>query len=292
MEKRDVSIVIPAYNEEESVGAVVRELRGYNGEWEIIVVDDGSQDKTAEVARKERARVLCHPYNIGYGAALKTGIRAAIHDTIVLMDADGQHKDFQDIDRLLEHIDTHDMVVGARSAESHQSFFRRPGKWLLGKIANYLTKKDIPDLNSGFRAFRKEVVINYLPLLPNQFSFSTTLTVLMLSEGNTIEYIPIKTYKRTGKSTVRFFRDGFGTILLMLRMIMLFNPLRVFIPFSIILFIIGTLRLFTGLYEGKDYTITSILGILSAVIVFFIGLLADQLASLRKDHVRLINKAK
>lgn len=290
MNKYEVSIVIPAYNEEASIGEVIRGLRAHNSEWQIIVVDDGSQDKTSDMARKEQAVVLRHPYNIGYGAALKSGIRAAKHNTIVIMDSDGQHRDFIDIDRLLENIDSYDMLVGARSSESHQPFFRRPGKWLLGKIANYLTRTKIPDLNSGFRAFKKAIVVSYLPLLSNQFSFTTTLTLMMLSEGNTVKYIPIKTYKRSGKSSVRFFKDGLGTILLMLRIIMLFNPLRVFIPFSIILFVAGLIRLFTGIFAGKDYTITSILGILSGVIVFFIGLLTDQIAALRKDSVRLISK--
>lgn len=289
MSKQEVSIVIPAYNEETSIGEIIRGLRSHNNEWEIIVVDDGSQDRTGDILQKEQATVLRHPYNIGYGAALKSGIRAAKYNTILIMDSDGQHRDFTDIDRLLEDIDSHDMIVGARSSESHQSFLRRPGKWLLGKIANYLTQTKIPDLNSGFRVFKKRVVSNYLPLLSNKFSFTTTLTLMMLSEGNSIKYIPIKTYKRSGKSSVRFIKDGLGTILLMLRIIMLFNPLRVFIPFSIILFIAGIIRLFTGLFVGRDYTITSILGILSGVTVFFIGLLADQIAALRKDRITSVD---
>lgn len=283
MKKRDVSIVIPAYNEEEGIGTMIKELRAYDNSWEIIVVDDGSSDKTREIAQKKQAVVLQHPYNIGYGAALKTGIRAAKHNAIVIMDADRQHRDFEDIDRLLEHIDTYDMVVGARSFESYQPFFRRIGKWFFTKLANYLIQKKIPDLNSGFRAFRKELVVNHLPLLPNRFSFTTTLTLLTFSEGKTVKYVPIKTYKRVGKSTVKLFKDGFETILSMLRIIMLFNPLRVFLPFSIILFILGITRLFTGIIVGIDYTITSILGILSGLLIFFFGLLADQIASLRRD---------
>lgn len=293
MENQDVSIVIPAYNEEKSIGEITRGLRAHNDKWEIIVVDDGSHDKTAAIAEKELARVLRHPYNMGYGAALKTGIHAAKHDTVVLLDADGQHRDLKDIDRLLEHIDKYDMVVGARSSASHQPLLRRPGKWLLAQAANYLVWKKIPDLNSGFRAFHKDLALNFMHLLPDTFSFTTTITLIAFSEGFQIKYIPITTYKRLGNSTVSFVKDGLGTLLLLLRIIMLFNPLRVFIPISIILFVMGVLRLFTGVFAGVDYTITSVLGILSSVLIFFIGLLADQIASMRKDnyyHVKQLSR--
>jgi glycosyltransferase involved in cell wall biosynthesis len=290
MEKRDVTIVIPSYNEEGSIESVVNELMAYSDAWEIIVVNDGSSDRTAERAAHGNVRVINHPHNQGYGAALKTGIRAASHNIIVLMDADGQHKDFNNIDRLLEEIDTYDMVVGARSTGSHQPFFRRPGKWFLGLLANYLSRRKIPDLNSGFRAFKRDVVLSYLPLLSNHFSFTTTQTLMMFSEGRTVKYIPIKTYARVGKSTVKFVKDGIGTTMLILRVVMLFSPLRIFLPVSVVLFLFGAIRLFTGLVIGVDYTITSILGILSSVLVILFGLMADQIAALRKDMARMGSK--
>ncbi len=291
MKLSTVSVVIPAYNEAKNIATVLHGLRDYSSECEIIVVDDGSTDGTGDAAAAvPGVKVVSHPYNIGYGAALKTGIRAASGETIVMMDSDGQHRDYADIDRLIEHIGEFDMVVGARTGEAHRPMLRRPGKWLLGKIANYLVKQNIPDINSGFRAFRRHAVLQYLPLLSDQFSFTTTQTLMMFSEGKRVKYIPIKVYKRGGKSTVRIFRDGFNTILLMLRAIMLFNPLRVFLPISLILFLIGAGRLATGLIVGQDYTITSIFGLLSAILVFLIGLLADQVASLRKENVRLCNR--
>ena len=193
--KLKASIIIPAFNEEKGLDLTLSKLKNIStsGDYEIIVVDDGSTDNTSAVARRYGVKVIRNPYNKGYGASLKAGIRDASSDVVLIMDSDGQHKP-EDIDKLLSHIGENDMVVGARSRDSHFSFWRRPGKSVLNIVANYLSGRKIPDLNSGFRAVRKERVMELMHILPNGFSFSTTITLGLFKDAYNVKYIPITKY--------------------------------------------------------------------------------------------------
>ena len=279
-----ISIIIPAFNVEGSIGAPLDGLRDWRARAEIIVVDDGSSDRTGEIAQRAGVRVIRHMHNKGYGAALKTGIRAASGDIIVMMDADSEHNAAQ-ISRLLDNFDDNDMVVGARGKGSHAPVIRRPGKWLLSKVANYLAQTSIPDLNSGFRAFRKDVTKLFLHILPNGFSFTTTLTLALFKEGYNIAYVPITTSPRVGTSTVNPVRDGVNTLMLIIRIIALFDPLRVFVPTSAVLFLIGILYWVLDIVLRQRLNIPSgaIVLMLASVIIFMFGILADQVSAIRRE---------
>lgn len=244
---KSVSVVIPAYNEEaavrEQVENVRRVLNSHAIVHEIVVVDDGSQDRTVEEALKSQARVLRHPANRGYGAALKTGILAAKYDPIVITDADGTYP-AEEIPSLLAKLETADMVVGARiGAEVHIPWIRRPAKKFLGWLAARIAGQAIPDLNSGLRAFRRECVRQYFSILSNRFSFTTTVTLALFADDYLITYHPINYYQRVGKSkiTPRHFMDF---TILVLRMAMLFQPLKVFTPMAFFCSLLGAMKVF------------------------------------------------
>ncbi len=285
-----ISIVIPAHNEERSIGNVLRALRGWNERVEIIVVDDGSTDCTGQVAQLAGVRVIRHLHNRGYGAALKTGIRNAAGNLIIIMDADSEHSADQ-IEKLLDALDDNDMVVGARGKGSNAPWLRRPGKWLLSLVANYLAETRIPDLNSGFRLFRKEVALRFLHILPNGFSFTTTLTLALFKEGYNIAYVPITTKPRIGKSTVSPLRDGLNTLMLIIRIVALFDPIKVFLPASIGLCLIGLVYWITsGLFRFSAHIepafhipTGAMFMLVSSVIVFMFGILADQVSAIRRE---------
>jgi glycosyltransferase involved in cell wall biosynthesis len=287
-EKPAVSIVVPAFNEEDVIGSVLQSLieECAQDDFEIIVVDDGSTDGTYEIAKSSGVRVIRHPYNKGYGAALKTGARAAKSDLVMIMDSDGQHNP-KEISSLLEHSADYDMVVGARRRDSQFPLARRPGKKLMASVANYLARKEIPDLNSGFRVIKKRRLMEFMHILPNSFSFSTTITLAMLKAGYDVKYVPIKSLKREGrKSNVSFLRDGGSAILLIVRTIVLFDPLRVFAPVSAVLFLVG---LVFGIYGAVIYRrmpSTSVIILLGSLLIFFFGVLADQVSALRRQMSR------
>lgn len=281
-----VSIVIPAFNEEQGLAPVLKDLQVWQARGaEIIVVDDGSTDRTAAVAQEGGARVIRHRSNKGYGASLKAGIRAAEREIVVTFDGDGQF-DSREIGALVKGLETSDMVVGVRPQGAGSPTIRKPGKWLLGKTANYLAQTRIPDLNCGFRAVRTETVRRFLNLLPNGFSFTTTLTLAMFKDGYNVDYIPITVRpRRTGTSSVRV-ADGFNTLLLIVRIIALFDPLKVFLPASALLFLaaiaywaldslkLGRLNLPSG----------AVVLLVSAVLVFLFGVLADQVSAIRRGQ--------
>lgn len=279
-----VSIVIPAFNEDSAIAEVVTGLlkRLTSIEHEVIVVNDCSADNTAQYAEEAGARVLNHPVNKGYGAALKTGIRNAKHEWIIMFDADGQH-DPDDVLRLIERVQQGlDMVVGARDKSSFQYVSRMPGKWLIHKIASFLVGEQPEDINSGLRIFRRDECMQFFPILPTKFSFTTTLTLSMLKDGYRVAHIPIKTRERqTGPSTVKL-RDGFRTIMLIVRIATLFNPLKVFMPMSALLFIAGFVYGAIWVWLETNIPDGATLLMLSGVIIFFFGILSDQLASLRR----------
>lgn len=275
------SIVVPAFNEFQSVRTTATELVARYPEAEVIIVDDGSTDGTAAALEGSGARVLTHSRNRGYGASLKTGLRAASHDVIVFCDADGQH-DPADIDRLLQAMEGASMVVGARRKRLHSRLWRMPGKWFLGWMASYLTRTAIPDLNSGLRAIRRDVALRFIDICPNGFSMSSTLTIAALSEYE-VRFVPIDVRPRAprSRSTVRV-RTGVDTIFLILRLATLFEPLRVFLPLATF-FIIGGLAWgipYVLLHEGVS--VGAMLLIVTGVLTFFFGLLADQNNLLRR----------
>ena len=279
--KPDVTIIIPAYNEEEGIGNVITQLKKVSENYEILVVDDSSTDNTYKLASDTGVKVLRHPYNKGYGAALKTGIRNAEADVVLFMDADMQHKP-SDIQKLIQHIGEYDMVVGARTKKSKISLLRRPGKKILSITANYLAGMKIPDLNSGFRALKKSVAVEFLHILPNTFSFSTTITLACIKSGYSVKYVPIEAPERVGTSKIKPFRDGFNFIMLIIRTIVLFDPLKVFLPVSAVLFVVGFLELIREIIVYFDIWTAPVLLILSAILIFFFGLLADQLSFIRR----------
>jgi len=281
-----ICIIMPAYNEADAIGEVLNKLVPMATEhgWEVIVVDDGSSDDTGKIAREHGAKVLTHSYNRGYGASLSTGIKATNADVVVFIDSDGQ-QDQNDIPRLLEHIGKYDMVAGARTKDSHIDLHRRPGKKLLKWFADYLAKEKIPDINSGFRAFRRDVLLRYLHLMPEGFSFSTTSTFAMLKGGHQIKWIPIKTTKRIGTSTVKQLKHGPEVMMLMLRLMVLFDPLRVFLPVSSILTFLAVVMTTLNfiLYRRAVPASAVFLGI-SAVVIFMLGLLTDQVSAMRREQ--------
>lgn len=285
VEKSKLSIIIPAYNEEKSIGVLLQRLKdrctGQN--YEVIVVDDGSTDNTCNVAKDIGVNVIRHPYNKGYGAAIKTGIRSAESEIVIIMDADGQHNP-DDIHSFMKFIGEYDMIVGARRKDSQFSLSRRPWKKLLSIIANYLAARKIPDLNSGFRTIRKERLIEFMHILPNGFSFSTTITLALLKAGYNVKYIPIRTLKREGRrSNVNFLRDGVRTVMLIIRTIVLFDPLKVFTPVSLLLFVIGVSFSIYGAMVYGRVPGTGVIVILSSIYIFFFGVLADQISALRRQ---------
>lgn len=231
-----VTVILPAFNEEGAVASQVCAIRRALDEraalYEIFVVDDASSDRTPEEALGAGARVLRHQENRGYGAAIKSGVTAAQYDTCLIMDADNTYP-AHEIPALLEKLETSDMVVGARTRGTvHIPWPRRPGKWMLGKLAERIAGQPIADLNSGLRAFRRDCVTQYFPILPNRFSFTTTVTLAYLADDYRVVYHPIEYYRRTGSSKIRP-RHFLDFVILVLRMALLFQPLKIFVPLAV-----------------------------------------------------------
>lgn len=278
-----ISIIVPAFNEAAAIGQVAGGLRARFPEAELFVVDDGSTDSTAALARAAGVCVLSHDTQRGYGAALRTGVEAARGEFVLFCDGDGQHS-LEDVGRLMEACDGDDMIVGARTADSHFPLQRRPGKWVLEKFANFLAGRRIPDLNSGLRMFRRETLLRYIHLMPQGFSFSTTSTMAMLKTNRRIKYIPITVTRRLGSSTVRQWRDGPRTLMLMLRLSVLFEPLKVFMSVAGIFFLLAAASLAANLIWGqRKVSATTVLFAVAAVVVFMGGLLCDQVSAIRRE---------
>ena len=282
-----ISIVIPAFNEEKAIGETLQDLestlKSSRRPYEIIVVDDGSKDNTSAEVEKTSTQLIRHPKNRGYGASLKTGTLAAKGDIVVFYDADNQFE-AADIDRIVDELGESDAVLGNRTTGSFAPFSRRGGKKLLGWFANYLMKQKIPDLNCGLRAIRRDVLLRYLHLLPNGFSASTTTTLVLLKENCDVKYLPIVVKKRIGKSTVRPIRDGLDTALLVLRLTTLLDPFRVFGPVSVGLFVLGITWGLRYILMRRGLSVAALFLLVSAVMIFFFGLLTDQVASLRRER--------
>jgi glycosyltransferase involved in cell wall biosynthesis len=291
-----VSVVIPAFNESETIADLVHAIQQRYPDFEIVVIDDGSEDNTATVAADAGARVFSHPYNIGNGAAIKSGIRAASGDIFVFMDADGQH-DPEDIQKLLDHFPEYDMVVGARSSKSQASFARRIANMFYNFLGSYVTKFPIKDLTSGFRAVKADVAQSFIYLLPNTYSYPTTITLGVLRSGMSIRYEPIQAKKRKGGSSkIKLFQDGTLFFLLIIRICTLYSPMRVFLPVSFLMFALGFIRyLYTLIFEGR-FTNMSALLFVSSIIIFMMSLISEQITHLRFERrahrTSMVNKDK
>jgi len=280
-----LSIIIPAYNEEGSILSVLagvkKVMQRTKTPFEIIVVNDGSTDNTRNLVEKEESITLInHPYKKGYGASLKDGVRKAEGDFVLFIDADGQ-QDPGYILELLTYADEYDMVVGART--NITSPFRALARKILSRFAEYLAEHKIPDLNSGLRVVKKEMVMNYLHLLPDTFSLSSTITLACIKGGYNIKFIPIKERSRSsGESTIHPLKDFLRFLMLILRLITLFSPLRIFLPVSIVLFLVGLGYIIFSVIKFFDVPDSGIFLVSSSLIIFFFGLLADQIAYIRR----------
>jgi glycosyltransferase involved in cell wall biosynthesis len=280
---RAVSVVIPACNEAGAIADVVRELAGLAGWSEILVIDDGSSDDTAARATAAGARVLRHPYRKGNGAAVKTGIRASTGEYVLIIDGDGQHRP-ADAARLVARLGEYDLVVGARAPRTQAGLTRRAGNAVLNGLASFLTERQIPDLTSGFRAARRECLVEFLHLLPNGFSTPTTTTMAFLRAGYNVAFEPVDARPRVGASKIRLSSDGPKFLLIMMRVMTIFSPLRIFLPVSILSFLTGAAYgIYTVIAQGKIPN-GAVLLIMFAVIVFLVGLVSDQVAALRFDE--------
>ena len=280
----EVTILLPAYNEAGVIGETIRAIRALHPDFEILVVDDGSTDNTMREAMDAGANVWPHPYNMGNGAAIKSGLRCARGEWVLMMDADGQHKP-EDIARLLEHKDRYDMVVGARTRQSETSAHRDLANWVYNRFASYVTRFKVEDLTSGFRLVRLSVARQFIYLLPNTFSYPSTLTLGYLRSGRTVKYIPIQTKARVGKSKIKLLKDGARFFLIITKIASLFSPFRVFLPISMGFFVTGLCYYaYTFLTQGR-FTNMSALLFNSSIIIFMIGLVAEQISQMRYDRV-------
>lgn len=279
-----LTVIIPALNEAAHLTVVLTELRQECGDIvdAIVVVDDGSSDETSRVAAESGATVLRHPANLGYGASLKTGLRHATTTHVAFFDADGQHR-ASDLRRLWDARQGSAMVIGARQRLIHSPLWRMPGKWLLGSIAAYLVKRPIPDLNSGLRLITRDVAARYAHLCPRGFSMSTTLTMAVISRGWPVTFVPIDVRPRQGQSTVTV-ATGLETMVLLLRIICLFNPLRLFVPAAAIVAVIGIAWGIPYAAAGRGVSVGSMLAIVTATLLFSLGLICDQVSQLRLER--------
>lgn len=285
VEGMSLSIVIPAYNEEGAVKATIDEVRAAMNPlgipYEIIVVDDGSEDRTLEIARQTGVVVDSNQVNTGYGASLKRGVRRAQHEYVAIIDADGTYPPHYLPDMLAMCRDQ-DMVVGDRGAAmKNVPLVRRPAKWFLNNFASFLAERRLNDLNSGLRVFRKSELVPFIPLLPQKFSFTTTITLCMAANGKRMIYTPIEYGKRVGKSKIKPM-DFINFLILILRISTLFNPLRVFIPLGLVFIAIGTVKFIVDLTFG-DLSETVIFAYLAAIMIWSLGLIADMISRL---HLR------
>jgi len=286
LEGKRIGVVLPAYNEAEVIGRVVADIRRLYPdprEVEVLVVDDGSTDGTGKVAAAAGARVVRHPYNKGNGAAVKTGIRATRGEVLVMMDADGQHNP-ADIERLVAPIGEYDMVVGARQGIDQQ-WHRRLANAIYNLLATYLAGFPIRDLTSGFRAVRRDLALSFCYMLPNTFSYPTTLTLAVVKAGYSLKYVPICVRARVGKSKIKLLRDGGHFLLIMVRIITLFSPLKIFLPMGLVVFLPGFLYAIYKLIIHRPWTLPIVISVSVGTLIVMLGLISEQVAMLRMGQI-------
>jgi len=282
MTNKKISVVIPAKNEAATVGALVSGVREALPDAEVVIVDDGSTDGTGAAATAAGARVIRHPVSRGNGAAIKTGARNASGELLAFMDADGQHG-AQHLPALLAQIDAgYDMAVGARSAQMHASVFRRLANWFYNTLATWITGVRILDLTSGFRVARADAFRSFLPLLPNGFSYPTTITLAFLRAGYSVAYVPTQVQRRPGnsKSHIRILRDGGRFLLIIFRVGTLYSPLKIFAPVSLAFFALGLVYYAYTFATVGRFTNLGALLFTSSVLIFLIGLVSEQITQL------------
>ena len=287
-----VSIVLPAYNEEIGLEYLLPDLKNLYPDHEILVIDDGSTDSTKDICNKYKVKIISHPYAMGNGAAIKSGARQAHGDLIVFMDADGQH-DPRDIQLLLNKLlnDKYDMVVGARVLSTHSSLFKRIGNWFYNRFASIMTGHNILDLTSGFRVVRAEIFRKYLYLLPNGFSYPTTSTMAFFRSAHPVGYVTIHagTRQKGTHSNIKLLKDGVRFFVIILKIGALFSPMRLFLPLSASVFLIGMCYYAYTYTTENRFTNMSALLLVSSLIIFLIGILSEQISSLHyRDNEKLI----
>ena len=284
MGNRDASIIIPAFNEAQTIGEVITKIKGLYPDFEIIVINDGSTDDTGAIAQNAGAIVYSHPYNIGNGAAVKSGIRIASGEILVLLDGDGQH-DPKEIKELLEYFPDYDMVVGARPKGHQASWVRALGNWIFNRLASYVSIFPIKDLTSGFRAIKSDIAHQLLYLLPNTYSYPTTLTLGVLRSGRSVRYISIDTQiRKAGKSKIRIFRDGVRFFMIITKICALYSPLRIFLPMSFFMFLVGLSYYLYNYFMWNRFTNMSALLFTTSILIFLMGLISEQICQMRFER--------
>jgi len=279
-----ISVIIPVYNEGESIGNLVAGIQSLYPNYDVIVIDDGSSDNTAAAAKDAGAEVYSHPYNIGNGAAIKTGIRKASGDVLVFMDGDGQHNP-EDIAKLLQYFPEFDMVVGARSIGDQASLGRALGNKIYNWFASYVAKFSIKDLTSGFRAVKSNIAKSFVYLLPNTYSYPATITLGVLRSGMSVKYVPIKMRKRkTGKSSIKLIQDGVRFFMIITRICTLYSPMRVFLPVSFVMFFIGVVNYLYTYFVHNRFTNMSVFLFVAAIIIFMMSLISEQICQMRFER--------
>lgn len=275
-----LSVIMPAKNEGEGLSRILPKLRATFPAAEIIVVNDNSMDNTVDICQKNNVTLLTHPYSMGNGAAIKSGARAATGDILVFMDADGQHNP-EDIQRLLERLDkNYDMVVGARDSVSQSSIGRSYANRIYNRLASWMVGTRIDDLTSGFRAVRADKFRKFLYLLPNGFSYPTTITMSFFRAGHAVAYVPIVASRRKGKSHIRVMRDGIRFLLIIFKIGTLYAPLKLFFPVSLGFFFTGLGYYLYTFLVFQRFTNMSALLFIASIVVFLIGLVSEQITAL------------
>ena len=284
MSQPTVSVIIPAFNEGDIIADIVNRVKSLHPDFDVIVIDDGSTDDTAAEAQKAGASVYRHPYNIGNGAAIKSGIRVATGDILVFMDGDGQH-DPQDIAGLLAFFPDFDMVVGARSLGDQASLGRALGNKIYNWFASYVAKFSIKDLTSGFRAVKSTVARNFLYLLPNTYSYPTTLTLGTLRSGMSVKYVPVTIKQRkTGTSNIKMIQDGVRFFMIITRICTLYSPMRVFLPVCFVMFLLGLANYVYTFIMRSRFTNMSVFLFVTAIVIFMMSLISEQICQMRFER--------
>jgi glycosyltransferase involved in cell wall biosynthesis len=281
-----LSVIVPIYNERERIIDTLNRILSVPLDMEVLAVDDASSDGTIELleqfaADRPRVRVIRHPYNMGNGASVKTGMRNSRAPVIMIIDADGQHPP-EDIPKFYEMIKQYDLVVGLRSAGTEASMFRNFGNWVFNTFASYVAGCKIPDLTCGMRAMRKEVALEFIDLFPNGFSLPATSTLSVIKAGYSIAWVPIKSARREGHSKIRPLSDGSKFLLIIVRIAVFFKPLRVFLPISLAALFLGLVDFVLTLFRyGLHISQFALLMFQSFLLIFLMGLISEQIANIR-----------